>query len=81
MGNFIKQFKFEIIVIVCWNIASFIIIGDVNLLYSNFLLYSNLCCFLFLLIAVIESGKFGLVLQGLLWILGIVLTIYAIISD
>ena len=75
MGNFIKQFKFEIIVIVCWNIASFIIIGDVNLLYSN------LCCFLFLLIAVIESGKFGLVLQGLLWILGIVLTIYDIISD
>ena len=75
MGNFIKQFKFEIIGIVCWNIASFIIIGDVNLLYSN------LCCFLFLLIAVIESGKFGLVLQGLLWILGIVLTIYDIISD
>ena len=75
MGNFIKQFKFEIIVIVCWNIASFIIIGDVNLLYSN------LCCLLFLLIADIESGKFGLVLQGLLWILGIVLTIYAIIFD
>lgn len=81
MGNFIKQFKFEIIVIVCWDIASFIIIGDVNLLYSNFLLYLNLCCLLFLLIADIESGKFGLVLQGLLWILGIVLTIYAIISD
>jgi len=74
MGNFIKQFKFEIIVVICWNIASFMI-EDVNLLYSN------LCCFLFLLIADIESGKFGLVLQVLLWILGIVLTIYAIISN
>lgn len=74
MGSFIKRFKFEIIVMICWNIASFVV-GDVSLLYSN------LCCLIFLLIIDIETGKFGLLLQGLLWILGIALTIYAIISD
>lgn len=74
MEIFIRQFKFEIIVIICWNIASFMI-GDVNLLFSS------LCCLMFLLIADIESGKLGLVLQILLWLLGISGVIYTTVCD